>query len=178
MTPLEMAATASMKHENQNQRPKMELTDYIRADMAALRKVAANDECARQIHDVMADHRLVDYASRAMAEKLAAARARGRGGWWDATDCSIELLRGMLREHLEKGDMRDIMNIAAMIYTREIADAPKPEICQNCDTALPGGCNGIFKDEGARCRWNLNANATLQAPTNPPTPATSLDAPA
>ena len=147
----------------------MELNDYIRADMAALRKVAANDEAARQIHDVMADHRLVDYAARAMTEKLAAARARGRGGWWDATDCGIEFLRGLLHEHIIKGDMRDVMNIAAMIYTREIADAPPPEICPNCDTALPGGCDGTFRDDGAHCRWNLQANAEVSGlSTRPP----------
>ncbi len=27
----------------------------------------------------------------------------------------------MLKEHVEKGDMRDVMNIAAMIYYREYA---------------------------------------------------------
>ena len=139
----------------------MELNDYIRADMAALRKVASDCEAARHIHDMMADHRLVDYAGRAMAEKLAVARARGRGGWWDATECSIDLLRGMLQEHIAKGDMRDVMNLAAMIYTREIADAPPPEICPNCETALPGGCDGIFRDDGEHCRWNLQANAKV-----------------
>lgn len=135
----------------------MELNDYIRADMAALRKAAANDEAARQIHDVMADHRLIDYAGRAMAEKLSVARTRGRGGWWDATECSIDLLRSSLHEHIAKGDMRDVMNIAAMIYTREIADAPPSEIFPNCDAALPGGCNGLFRDDGAHCRLNLQS---------------------
>lgn len=30
---------------------------------------------------------------------------------------------------------------------------PPPEICGNCDTALPQGCGGIFKDDGKHCRW-------------------------
>jgi len=29
-----------------------------------------------------------------------------------------------------------------------------PDICGNCDTALPRGCGGIFKDDGEHCRLN------------------------
>lgn len=25
--------------------------------------------------------------------------------------------------------------------------------CGNCDTPLPGGCGGLFADDGALCRW-------------------------
>lgn len=32
--------------------------------------------------------------------------------------------------------------------------APAPVICGNCDTALPEGCGGLFRDEGPACRLN------------------------
>jgi 5'(3')-deoxyribonucleotidase len=31
-----------------------------------------------------------------------------------------------------------------------------PDICGNCDTALPRGCGGIFKDDGAACELNVS----------------------
>ena len=100
----------------------MEENDYIREDIACVRRLAAGDPAGRQTCDLIADNKLVLHASNAMCEKLRLARVRGRGGWWDNTDCSIEHLRSLLREHVEKGDMRDVMNLAAMVYVREIAD--------------------------------------------------------
>ncbi|HEB94362.1 MAG TPA: hypothetical protein ENI94_13060 [Gammaproteobacteria bacterium] len=76
-------------------------------------------------HDITeqsADDRLVAYAAIAMKEKLRVARLKGRGGWWNPDECNIEQLRHMLQEHLEKGDVVDVMNFAAMIYARECAD--------------------------------------------------------
>lgn len=66
------------------------------------------------------DHILVRYASLAMKEKLQIARNRGRGGWW-SDKCTTDELKEMLVSHVEKGDMRDVMNLAAMIYFREAA---------------------------------------------------------
>lgn len=66
--------------------------------------------------------RLVRHAANAMQEKLQLARVKGRGGWWNSDECTIEHLRTLLREHVEKGDMRDVLNLAAMVYVREIAD--------------------------------------------------------
>lgn len=105
----------------------MELTEYIRIGMQTLRGVAAREGAAqRQFHDEMADANLVQYAHRAMEQKLALARSKGRGGWWNADECPVALLREMLRSHVDKGDMRDVLNLAAMIYVREVADAPEP----------------------------------------------------
>lgn len=67
-----------------------------------------------------ADHVLVSFASLAMKEKLQETRQKGRSGWW-TQDCSTEYLKFLLKEHIEKGDMRDVMNIAAMIFFRESA---------------------------------------------------------
>tara|TARA_Y100001936_G_C16057677_1_gene662111 strand:+ start:1337 stop:1660 length:324 start_codon:yes stop_codon:yes gene_type:complete len=67
------------------------------------------------------DNKLADAAHKAMCEKLALSRKKGRGGWWQS-ECSTELLKDMLKEHIEKGDMRDVLNLAAMIYFREAAE--------------------------------------------------------
>ncbi|MBZ4187176.1 hypothetical protein K7B09_12680 [Thermomonas sp. RSS23] len=101
----------------------MNTNEFIRTDIETLRKVAAADGAATpHVYDELADDRLVQHAANAMREKLALARSRGRGGWWDNTDCTIEHLRSLLRDHVEKGDMRDVLNLAAMVYVREIAD--------------------------------------------------------
>jgi hypothetical protein len=68
------------------------------------------------------DQRLCDAARAAMREKLEKKSGQGRGGWWDRSRCSTGHLRQLLREHLEKGDMVDVMNFAAMIYVRECVD--------------------------------------------------------
>lgn len=66
-----------------------------------------------------ADGILIRLATLGMEEKLGQARESGRGGWWNGEVCSIEFLRELLTDHIEKGDMRDVMNLAAMIYVRE-----------------------------------------------------------
>lgn len=55
----------------------------------------------------------VDKFSVAMKEKLAAARAKGRGGW---ESCDPNDLRLMLREHVEKGDPRDVANFCMFLW--------------------------------------------------------------
>lgn len=102
----------------------MELKEFIRDAMGGLHAMAGDPKWPRSMVDQAADAILVDFASRAMSEKLGQARRAGRGGWWNRTECSIDELRRMLRERVDKGDMRDVMNLAAMIFTREIADGP------------------------------------------------------
>ncbi len=94
---------------------------YIKLDMAQLRLLAKSEP--RDFIEQYADDKLTAYAKLAMQEKLDAARSKGRGGWWNKDECSIAQLREMLQEHVEKGDMVDVMNFAAMIFTRECADA-------------------------------------------------------
>lgn len=65
------------------------------------------------------DKELCKHASFAMDQKLEQKRDVGRGGWWNTDECTINDLRALLREHIEKADMVDVMNLAAMIYARE-----------------------------------------------------------
>ena len=78
---------------------------------AARRATAAAD--AAQLLDDTA----VDRFAAEMKRKLAAARAKGRGGW-NTDECTAERLSGMLREHVEKGDPVDVANFCMMLQQR------------------------------------------------------------
>ena len=69
----------------------------------------------------------VDRFAMAMKEKMAAARAKGRGGWEGPT-CNAQLLSDMLRDHVAKGDPRDVANFCMMLWNRgEAIQAPAPQ---------------------------------------------------
>ena len=61
----------------------------------------------------------VDRFARAMRAKLAEKAAEGKYGWDDPDVCDIDELKGMLIEHVEKGDPVDIANFCMMIWNRE-----------------------------------------------------------
>lgn len=60
------------------------------------------------------DDIFVDHFAAAMKEKLAQARAKGRGGW---ETCSRNDLSLLLREHVEKGDPLDVANFCMFLWT-------------------------------------------------------------
>ena len=68
--------------------------------------------------DEKADEILVDMVRHEMTEKLEKKRAQGKGGWF-GPNCSNAFLHELLSEHLHKGDMVDVINLAAMILARE-----------------------------------------------------------
>jgi hypothetical protein len=59
------------------------------------------------------DFLCVDSFAEAMKQKLLAARLKGRSGW---QDCDPEDLSRMLREHVEKGDPRDVANFCMFLW--------------------------------------------------------------
>jgi len=71
------------------------------------------------------DDRAVDAFAMSMKDKMAAARAKGRGGWEDPAQCSADDLSRMLRDHLEKGDPRDVANFCMMLHQRGEAIVPQ-----------------------------------------------------
>lgn len=73
------------------------------------------------------DDAAVDRFAEAMKQKLSAARAKGRGGW-DTPECTQQRLSDMLREHVGKGDPRDVANFCMFLWCRgeAIAAAPQP----------------------------------------------------
>lgn len=60
------------------------------------------------------DDLAVDRFATAMKEKLALARAKGRGGW---QHCDPADLSAMLYEHLERGDPRDVANFCMFLWS-------------------------------------------------------------
>ena len=70
--------------------------------------------------DKIFDYLMVQNTSQAMLKKLAKKREEGYGGWHHPNKeiCSNEKLIDMLKKHIEKGDMIDVMNFAAMIHSR------------------------------------------------------------
>ncbi len=96
--------------------------EFVKEAMTMMRKDAGHRE-ERYITEMLMDEFLLNAAREGMFQKLRAAREKGRGGWWKQDECSIEHLRHLLAEHVAKGDMRDVMNLAAMIHVRTIADA-------------------------------------------------------
>ncbi|WP_156477805.1 hypothetical protein [Sphingomonas sanguinis] len=57
----------------------------------------------------------VDRFAALMKAKLASARAKGRGGWDDPSQCSTDYLRTLLHEHIAKGDPVDVANFCMML---------------------------------------------------------------
>ena len=95
------------------------------------------------------DDAAVDAFAEAMRAKLAEARAKGRGGWQDKTDCPQQRLSDMLRAHVEKGDPRDVANFCMFLHQRGEAIMPA-QPAPRCDKP---GCNcAAWKLEG--CAWD------------------------
>lgn len=47
----------------------------------------------------------------------------------------------------------------AALGSAPAVETAKPVICGNCDTALPEGCGGLFRDDGAACRLNATSSS-------------------
>lgn len=75
-----------------------------------------------QTDGIHPDDLAVDRFAAAMKAKLAAARAKGRSGWDDPAQCSVEYLASLLIEHISKGNsgnFEDIANLAMMLHQRD-----------------------------------------------------------
>lgn len=67
------------------------------------------------------DNEAVDAFAQAMKEKLAIARAKGRGGWDDKETCSDEHLARCFFHHLNKenhGNFTDLANFLMFLHVR------------------------------------------------------------
>lgn len=82
-----------------------------------------------QLPDEVADRYMVDRCGIAMQVRMTLEHAKGRSGW-NTGQCSDEKLYQMLKEHIEKGDMVDVLNLAGMLFVRQ--DARKREkVCRH-----------------------------------------------
>lgn len=100
------------------------------------------------------DDAAVDRFAAAMKAKLAAARAKGRGGWDDPNVCSVEFLAQLLVEHLGKGNtgtFEDVANFAMMLHQRGaepkvLADAARPAQTEQQPVAVPESWRELIRD--------------------------------
>lgn len=72
-------------------------------------------------HNIHPDDLAVNRFAAAMKAKLAAGRAKGRGGWDKPELCRVETLADMLVRHVGKGNpgtFEDIANLAMMLHQR------------------------------------------------------------
>lgn len=83
------------------------------------------------------DDAAVDNFADAMKAKLAEAREKGRGGWDDPEQCTVEHLAKLLVDHIPKGDPIDVANFAMMLHQRgadksalATAVAPQPPVAK------------------------------------------------
>lgn len=86
----------------------------LRPDPVALAATGKQQVGAAHPDDVA-----VDAFAAAMKAKMADARAKGRGGWEDPAQCSAHDLSRLLRDHVEKGDPRDVANFCMMLWNRQ-----------------------------------------------------------
>lgn len=71
------------------------------------------------------DDLAVDALAAAMKAKLAEARAKGRSGWNGDEPGMQQRLSDMLRDHVDKGDPRDVANFCMFLHQRGEAISPK-----------------------------------------------------
>lgn len=85
----------------------------IRTNMQSIERFQTEDR---------ADRELVALTQKQMRESLAKAREKGKGGWWNPSECSIGELQDLLHKAVLDGEMLSVINYAAMINARQIAD--------------------------------------------------------
>jgi hypothetical protein len=91
------------------------------------------------------DDAAVDRFAAAMKDKMTKAREKGRSGW---ETCLPADLSRMLREHVEKGDPRDVANFAMMLWNLGvgIAAAPQPAPVQEPVAKVDANDEGFWAD--------------------------------
>lgn len=95
------------------------------------------------------DDLAVDNFAVAMKAKLAEAREKGRGGWNDYEDIEVHL-SNLLREHVEKGDPRDVANFCCFLWNRGEGISP-------ATTVAPPPAIDIGKLRELVARWRTEA---------------------
>lgn len=69
------------------------------------------------------DSAAVDTFALLLKGKLAAARAKGRGGWHDPEECSVEYLAKLAVEHMKKGNAGNFLDVAAFMMMLHLRHA-------------------------------------------------------
>ncbi|WP_244141735.1 hypothetical protein [Robbsia andropogonis] len=124
----------------------VEIQEVTRAKEAAERALydaiashverSLSQACARPWMHIIkhTDDEAVDQFAWIMRTKMAVSRAKGRSGWDDPAQCSVEHLALMLIEHFHKGDLVDIANLCMMLHWREMPNATLQRAMRHYDS--------------------------------------------
>ncbi|WP_186163401.1 hypothetical protein [Burkholderia gladioli] len=85
----------------------------LKVDIERCRELPPQAAAPAEAREPHSDDIAVDAFAAAMKAKMAAAHAKGRSGW---ETCAPADLSRMLREHVEKGDPRDVANFCMMLH--------------------------------------------------------------
>lgn len=94
------------------------------------------------------DDQAVDRFAAAMKDKLSKAREKGRTGW---ETCPPEDLSRMLREHIEKGDPRDVANFCMMLWN--LGEGITAQQQEPCPEEPAGHIAGGVQPSTRQDRW-------------------------
>lgn len=105
------------------------------------------------------DDTAVDRFAQAMKAKLAEAREKGRSGW---ETCPPEELSRMLREHVDKGDTRDVANFCAFLWNLRAPISPLAPSVEDLEqeNRLIRARNERLEKENAQLRQHLQVLRT------------------
>jgi len=112
-------------------RPTAVTVDFARALLSRYGRPAGDAQPVIKLESKHPDDLAVDSFACAMKDKLALARAKGRSGW---QGCDPADLSRMLREHVEKGDPRDVANFCMFLWNKDQPIAA-PVAAQKADDA-------------------------------------------
>lgn len=138
--------------------------DHAEVPVDVLARIADALAARQPVGDQCPDDLAVDAFAAAMKAKMAAARAKGRGGWEDPAQCTAEDLSRMLRNHVEKGDPRDVANFCMMLHQRGEAIAARQPVGEPVPKSV--GIDALVKlleDEAAECEkaWTERADTYM-----------------
>lgn len=79
----------------------------------------------------------------------------------DATGCTVAMgeARCSLKDTPSRRIGREVAYIRAKLDAMASNSSQNMIICHNCDSALPEGCGGQFKDDGDACALNAAISA-------------------
>lgn len=75
-------------------------------------------ECIVRMPNDAADMLLIEFVAHEMRERLKTQRDKGYHGWHTSICDNKDLIK-RLKKNLEKGDLLDVLNLAAMALARE-----------------------------------------------------------
>lgn len=111
------------------------------------------------LSDETKDNMAVEKFAKAMKEKLAKARAKGRRGWDDKEACSDEYLANLFQGHLQKcndGNFIDIANFLMFLHVR----GAKPDVlmskyldCTKCKNQSRFGDKNYYSNICKECNY-------------------------